>query len=182
MVSASAEADVGLYPWSRLARRPGQMLVGRACAGESGGHFQVTGVDISEVQLELARRSVPAATFVHADLTEIEFPEASVEGVAALYVISHVPRAEHPHLFARISSWLVPGGLFLATLGAADSPDWRGEWLGVPMFFSSYDAEVNRALLRAAAFDLVFDEVIEHREPEGPVSFLWVIARKRLEA
>jgi len=73
----------------------------------------------------------------------------------------------------------LPSGLERdARLGATDTPDWVGEWLGVPMFFSSHDADANRALLRAAGFVLVVDEIVEMHEPEGPVSFLWVIARK----
>jgi SAM-dependent methyltransferase len=140
--------------------------------------FDVVGVDISAAQIELARRNVPEATFIHDDLTEIELPEASLDGVTALYSISHVPREHHPEVFARIARWLVPGGLFLATLGATDNPDWVGEWLGGPMFFSSHDAATNRALLRAAGFTLECDETITMREPEGLVTFLWVIARK----
>jgi SAM-dependent methyltransferase len=144
--------------------------------------FEVVGVDISEAQIGLARQNVPEATFIHGDFAEIELPEASFDGVAALYSISHVPREEHARLFARIARWLVPGGLFLATLGATDSPQWVGEWLGVPMFFSSHDADTNRALLRAAGFTLELDEIVEMREPEGSVAFLWVIARKPVDA
>ncbi len=140
--------------------------------------FDVVGVDISEVQIGSARENVPEATFIHADLAEIEFPEASFDGVTAFYSISHVPREEHARIFARIARWLVPGGLFLATLGATESPDWVGEWLGGPMFFSSHDADASRALLHAAGFALELDEVVEMREPEGSVAFLWVIARK----
>ncbi len=46
------------------------------------------------------------------------------------------------------------------------------------MFFSSHDADTNRALLRVAGFTLERDETITMREPEGLVTFLWVIARK----
>ena len=140
--------------------------------------FDVVGVDISEAQIGLARENVPEATFIHGDFAEIELPEASFDGVTALYSISHVPREEHARIFARIARWLVPGGLFLATLGATDSPHWVGEWLGGPMFFSSHDADTNRALLRAAGFTLELDEIVEMREPGGSVTFLWVIARK----
>ena len=66
----------------------------------------------------------------------------------------------------------------LATLGAADSPGWTGEWLGVPMFFSAYDADANRFAVRNAGLELLVDEVAEVGEPEGNVSFLWVLARK----
>jgi hypothetical protein len=72
----------------------------------------------------------------------------------------------------------VPGGRFLAVLGSTDSPDWIGEWLGQPMFFSSYDASANRRLLVEAGFDLLIDKTVETMEPEGPVTFQWVIARR----
>ncbi len=144
--------------------------------------FEVTGVDISEAQLEAARRSVPEASFVHGDLTQIDFPPGSFDGVTAFYAISHVPREEHGPLFERVARWLVPGGLFLATLGSRDDPDWTGEWLGQPMFFSSHDADANRRLLSAANFELLIDEVIETREPDGAVPFLWVLAQRRPES
>jgi ubiquinone/menaquinone biosynthesis C-methylase UbiE len=143
--------------------------------------FEVTGVDVSEVQLQLARTNVPQATFVHGDFSDLAFPDESFDGITAFYSISHVPRDEHTRLFACVAGWLKPGGLFLATLGAGESPGWTGEWLGVPMFFSSYDADENRRLLRGAGLSLVLDEVVAVREPEGEVAFLWVLARKPAE-
>ena len=163
---------------------PGARVLDLGCGSgipttrELAKSFQVTGVDASIAQVRLARRNVPRATFVHGDFMGAEFPDASFRGVCALYSISHVPRQQHAELFARVRTWLMPGGLFAAVLGATDSPDWTGEWLGVPMFFSSYDAATNRALLRDAGFEMVFDEVLETPEPDGPVPFLWVIAQK----
>jgi len=144
--------------------------------------FRVTGVDLSTAQLAIARREVPGVTFIHGDLTEIDFPAASFDGVTAFYTVSHVPREEHAGLFRRVARWLVPGGLFLATLGATDAPDWIGDWLGGPMFFSSHDAETNRRLLAAAGFESLIDEIVETPEPGGPVPFLWVLARRVPEA
>lgn len=140
--------------------------------------FTVTGVDLSVRQLETARRNVPGATFVHGDLATVDFPVGSFDGIASLYAISHVPRDEHEDVFRRVFGWLRPGGLFLAVLGAEDSPDWVGDWLGESMFFSSYDGDENRRLVVEAGFDLVIAEVIETREPEGAVPFLWVLARR----
>ena len=140
--------------------------------------FDVLGVDISRSQLELARRNVRQAEFILADFSEIQLPEGGFQGVVALYAVSHLPREQHAQLFVDVFRWLAPGGLFLATLGATDSPDWTGEWLGEEMFFSSHDAEANRQLMRAAGFDLQVDEVAVTHEPEGDVSFLWVIGQK----
>jgi SAM-dependent methyltransferase len=143
------------------------------------GRFAVTGVDVSGAQVEAARRNVPEASFIQGDMGEIDFPAGSFDGVTAFYAISHLPRDEHGALFERIARWLVPGGLFLATLGANDSPDWTGEWLGRPMFFSAYDADTNRRMLMDAGFESLIDDVLETLEPDGPVPFLWVLAASR---
>jgi SAM-dependent methyltransferase len=140
--------------------------------------FTVTGVDLSFRQVAAARLNVPSATFIQGDLAMVDFPDASFEGVTAFYAISHVPRSEHDDVLRRVARWLRPGGLFLATFGAQDSPDWVGEWLGAPMFFSSFDATENRLLIVAAGFDLLVADVIDTIEPEGPVPFLWVLARR----
>jgi len=139
--------------------------------------YAVTGVDVSAQQLRLARRYVPAATFVHADLMRVELPEASFDAVTAFYVLAHVPREALADVFARVRRWLRPSGWFLATLGAGDSPGSTEEWLGVPMFFSSYAPERNRKLLTAAGFELVVDEVVDLAEPDGTATFHWVLAR-----
>ena len=140
--------------------------------------FDVVGVDVSERQLELARRNVAGVSFIHADLSEVRFEEETFAAVTALYSISHLPRVDHGALFGRIASWLAPGGLFLASLGSTDSPDWAGDWLGVPMFFSSYDAGTNRGLVEAAGLVPLHAEVVTMTEPEGEVAFLWVLAQK----
>jgi SAM-dependent methyltransferase len=141
--------------------------------------FAVVGVDISNVQLERARREVPSATFVQADISEADFPDASFDAVVALYSLTHVPRETHAELFRRIARWLPGGGLFLASLGASGGEDWLGEWLGVEMFFSSWDADTNRRLLRDAGFELALDEVVTMHEPESPATFFWALACRR---
>lgn len=140
--------------------------------------FDVVGVDISASQIAGARRNVPNAQFVEGDIVDVRFPPGSFDGIVALYSISHVPREQHGGLFATVFGWLAPGGRFVATLGAHDSPDWTGGWLGEPMFFSSHDADENRRLLRVAGFGLEIDVVMVTHEPEGDVGFLWVLARK----
>ena len=145
---------------------------------ELAARARLTGVDLSEEQLRRARSRVPGAEFVRGDLTTVEFAEASLDAVAAFYAFNHVPRELLPEVFARIYRWLKPGGHFLATLGASDLDAWEGDWLGVPMFFSGHDPETNRQLLRRAGLELVRDEPVTIAEPEGNVTFHWVLARR----
>lgn len=139
--------------------------------------FAVTGVDISPRQVERARAAIPEASFIVADLTELELPAASYDAVASFYVFNHVPRDLLAPLLGRIRGWLVDGGWLLTAFGISDMEGWTGNWLGAPTFFSSFPAEVNSRLVREAGFTLVRDEVVVFEEPEGKAKFQWVLAR-----
>src|ERR1700722_6873314 len=85
--------------------------------------LQVIGVDFSGVQLRRARRLVPAARLIQADMTALQLRPASADAVVSLCGLSHVPLADQQALFPRIRDWLRPGGYFLAIVGA-------GRWTG----------------------------------------------------
>lgn len=140
---------------------------------------RVTGVDISAAQIALARQHVPGATFIQADMAALDFPPASFDAVVGFYSLIHLPRAEHAALLGRIASWLRPGGLLLATMGANDAPgNVEPDWLGAPMFWSHFDADTNRALVRQAGLDVLDESVIADDEHGQPVPFLWIVARQ----
>jgi SAM-dependent methyltransferase len=140
---------------------------------------RVTGVDISAEQIALAERYVPDATFIHADMTTLDFAPGSFDAVVAFYALTHIPRTEHSGLLGRIATWLRSGGLLFATLGAHDSPDSvEPDWLGAPMFFSHFDADTNRDMVRRAGLEIISAEVVPEDEDGETVEFLWVAARK----
>lgn len=141
--------------------------------------FAITGVDISERSITQARRNVPEATFVHANMTDLDFPPDTFDGVLAFYSITHMPREEHGPLLRKIGRWLRPGGLLVATMGAASLPgDVEEDWLGVPMYFSHHDAETNKRLVQDAGMRLLSAHEETSDEDGGPVTFLWVVAEK----
>jgi SAM-dependent methyltransferase len=138
----------------------------------------LTGVDISAEQIRRARRNVPHAAFIQADLTTLERPPASLDAVVAFYSLTHVPRDEHAALFARIRRWLRPGGLFIASLGVEDDPGGvEADWLGVDMYFSHFSARVNRRLLETAGLHVERADVLTEPEDRHDARFLWVVAR-----
>jgi SAM-dependent methyltransferase len=149
-------------------------------ARELAKRHRVTGVDISAAQIELARHHVPEAAFVHADYTDLDIATRSVDAVVAIFTLNHVPRVEHGDLLARVAAWLRDGGLLLCSFGVDDGPDEiDDDWLGVPMFFSHFDAETNRGLVVDAGLDIVLDEIVAmDEEGHGETRFLWVLAEK----
>jgi SAM-dependent methyltransferase len=138
----------------------------------------ITGVDLSSTQLALARRNVPGATFLQADMTALTFEPASFDAVVAFYSLTHVPRDEQAELLQRIRGWLRPGGLFLASMGADDEPaDVEPDWLGVDMYFSHFGAKANRRLVEGAGLVVERSELAVEPEDRHDARFLWVVAR-----
>jgi SAM-dependent methyltransferase len=140
--------------------------------------FQVTGLDLSVRSIEVARRELPAARFLVGDMATIAFPADTFDLVTAFYSIIHLPREEHGRLLRRVARWLRPGGSLIANLGVHGGDAYADDWLGVPMYWSSWDERTNRRLLEAADLEILVDAVETTEEDGELVPFQWVIARK----
>jgi len=166
-----------------LPERPDVLELGVGAGVESsrilaaGSRF--TGIDLSREQLRRAREHLPGATLIHGDFTRTDLPAASLDAVVSLYVLNNLPQPELPPLMRRIAEWLRPGGWFLASLPGSDNPGWRGEWLGVEMYFAGCDPKTNRHLAEEAGLEVVRDELENMVEPEGEVRWQWLLARRR---
>jgi 2-polyprenyl-3-methyl-5-hydroxy-6-metoxy-1,4-benzoquinol methylase len=138
----------------------------------AAGH-KVIGVDFSRVQLRRARRLVPAATFVQADIATLTLPAASFDAVVCLYALFHLPLEEQPQLLGRIAGWLRPGGWLLVTTGHRAWTGAQEGWLGgtVPMWWSHAGAATYRAWLEAAGLRVTAEDFVP--EGEGGHALFW---------
>ena len=140
----------------------------------------VVGVDISSSQIALARHHVPEASFVHADVMELELPAESFDAVVSIYMFGHIPPDEQSELVDRIATWLRSGGWLLTTMGAGEDEGEMVEddWLGAPMYFAGIGREKSLASLSSAGLEVERAEVVPQREHGEEVRFLWVLAHK----
>jgi ubiquinone/menaquinone biosynthesis C-methylase UbiE len=148
---------------------------------ELAKRHEVVGVDISSSQIALARHHVPEATFVHADVMELELPAESFDAVLSIYMFGHIPPDEQGELVVRIAGWLRPGGRLLTTMGAGDDePEMvEDDWLGAPMYFAGVGRERSLGWVEEAGLEIERSEVVPQVEHGEEVRFLWVLARKR---
>jgi len=127
--------------------------------------FAVTGVDISPVQIERAKRLVPRATFVRADMTQVEFPAGTFGAVVCLYALIHVPLKEQRPLLERIHRWLARPGWLVVITGHEAYEGTEDDWLGsgAPMYWSHADASTYRGWFEELGFEVIDQRLV----PEG---------------
>jgi cyclopropane fatty-acyl-phospholipid synthase-like methyltransferase len=140
--------------------------------------MRVTGVDLSAEHVARAASAVPKATFAVADMLGVTFPDESFDAVVSIYAIDHVPRERHLSVFERIHRWLRAGGLALVAIEDGDQPGVVAEWLGAPMFFSTFPAPEERRLAELAGLEVLEAEVESQMEEGVEVPYLWLLARR----
>ena len=151
-----------LQPFFRMVPPGAQVLdLGCGCgvpdAEFLSERFRVTGVDISDVQIERARRLLPDVKFVRADMTEVSFRRGAFGGVVCLYALIHVPLEEQPDLLKKVFRWLAPDGLFLVTTGATAWTGVEEGWLesNAKMYWSHADARTYERWLKETGFHVL---------------------------
>jgi SAM-dependent methyltransferase len=131
--------------------------------------LQVIGVDLSAVQLRRARRLVPAAGLVQADMVALQFAAASLDAVVSFYALIHLPLADQRALIPKIRGWLRPAGLFLAIVGAQP---WTGNG-GPAVSWDHAGTSSYLDWLEEAGFTPQWDRFI----PEGQAGHSLILAR-----
>ncbi|MEA3430243.1 MAG: class I SAM-dependent methyltransferase [Nanoarchaeota archaeon] len=136
--------------------------------------IRLTGIDISEKHIELAKKNVKDAKYMVGDFFSKEI-KGKFNAIISFFAIFHIPRTEHKKLFSRMNYLLKSKGYILITLGAesmkcAVNPD----FVGAPMAWSSYSVENNKKLISEAGFKILL--VVEDYRTER---HLWILAQKK---
>jgi ubiquinone/menaquinone biosynthesis C-methylase UbiE len=136
------------------------------------------GLDLSGRQLELAADAVPDAKLLQGEMTALPLAANSVDTITAYHAIFHVPRDEHPAVYAEFARVLRPGGRLLATMSSGRYQTTRPDWLGSgqAMFFSAPGRDRTYESLAQAGFEVVWERVVD--DPLGS-SVPFVLAEYR---
>jgi SAM-dependent methyltransferase len=117
--------------------------------------FEVTGIDISEAMLALARRNVPEADLRLLDLTVIGQELGRFDAVVAFFSLLMVPRAEITSALARLRDVLVEGGLLVLGMVEADLDDVPIDFLGMPIRVTGYPRDELAQVVMSAGFEIL---------------------------
>lgn len=133
---------------------------------------QVTGVDRSEVMLEMARESFPEQTWINADMRHFRFDQ-QFDGILAWDSFFHLTPDDQREMFAQFSAHAKRGAALMFTSGPSHG-EAIGEMFGEPLYHASLDAEEYRALLTQYGFDVV-KMVAEDAECTGHT--VWLVKK-----
>ena len=139
--------------------------------------FDVTGVDISPVQIDRARRLVPEARFICEDISQLDFDEDTFDAVVSFYAIIHLPLDDHPELFRGVARWLRAGGYLLAIVGHKAWTGTDDRYLGVEggcMWWSHADEATYVKWIAQAGLAVQWTRFV----PEGDSGHTLVFAQK----
>jgi ubiquinone/menaquinone biosynthesis C-methylase UbiE len=166
--------------FTSLLPKHGYVLDAGCGAGEPVAKYlvadgiRVTGIDVSQRMINLAKQQVPQGEFLEGDITNLTFPDASFDGVVCLYTIWHIPKQKHGLVFQKFSRVLKPGGILFFNTGIRDM-DGVDMFLGAPMVWSSPPPEETLALVKNAGFTVLRDEILIR----GGETQYWVFAQKK---
>jgi len=145
----------------------------------------VTGVDISEEMLEVARKRVPSARFLAADAEDLALDDEPFDAAVAGFLINHLPdperavaawtRALRPGGRLSLSVWNPPAeNRFFGLIGDAMADTEADD--SVPPGPDPYrfsDEQALSELLRGAGLREPRIEAVQFSQPVGSVDDLW---------
>ena len=135
--------------------------------------IKVTGIDLSEKMLSLARENVPNADFIKMDMNELKFNEETFDGIISVYALFHIPREKHLAIFKNTFKILKKGGMLMINIGIHES-EGTSRFFGVPMFWSNFSTKTTLDLVKKAGFSILTDAVLER----GGEYQYWIFGKK----
>lgn len=121
--------------------------------------FDVTGIDISEEQITLAKKNFPKGKFFVMDMENITLPENSFDAIIAFYSIFHVERSRHYKLLEKFNKLLRGGGYIMITFGAFEYEKTEEEYEDIKLFWNSWSKSKNLEILRNTRFQLIYEDI-----------------------
>lgn len=143
--------------------------------------LRVTGIDISERMLELAREAVPEATFHRVDVTDLDETWGPYAAVVAYFSLLMLPRAQVATTLRLLHTLLEPGGHLVLAMVEADLDDVELSFLDTPVRLTGYPREHLRTVVADAGFEVldVRDHTYAPASSEAdPETQLFVYARR----
>ena len=154
---------------------------GRLAPYLAGLGLEPTGVDLSPEMVRVARRDHPGFPFEVADVRDLPFADASLDGVLGWYSLMYLPPQDRARAYAELARVVRPGGYLATAFKMGDDRLRRGGKsldLGIAFDIYWHSLDTVAGLLDAAGFDEVF-RASRPAEPDEVQPQAYLVARRR---
>lgn len=125
--------------------------------------YQVSGIDISKKQIELAKNNVPSGQFTTIDVLEYETSKKSFDAIVSYYALFHIPKEKHREVLSKFYTWLKPGGYLVITLAHNDENAYtEDDFFDATMYWSNYGMKEYNLMLSNIGFIVLKEEELGH--------------------
>ncbi|MFX0041063.1 MAG: class I SAM-dependent methyltransferase [Promethearchaeota archaeon] len=135
--------------------------------------IKVTGIDLSDKMLNLARENVTKARFIKMDINNLDFKENTFDGIISVYTLFHVPKKNHFEIFQEFFRILKPAGILMINTGVSES-EGTSIFFGVPMFWSNFNPKTTLYLIKKTGFSIISEAILER----GGEYQYWIFGKK----
>ncbi len=127
----------------------------------AGFGLNVVGIDLSPVCIELAREEKPSLDLRVMDARELEFEDASLDGLVAYYLLHYLPQRSWQQVLRGFARVLRPGGRLLIVMKKGKGEGWIRDPLGgeIDTFWAACSAEELEDLLHSAGLRVIDSQI-----------------------
>lgn len=137
--------------------------VARQIAAEKSVH--ITGIDLSDSMIKLARANVPKGNFFTEDIRHVKFAAEKFDAIVLSFCIVHLHKQEAYDLINRAIGWLCSGGLlYISFMEGKPAGFETTSFSKEPIYFNYYESETIQDLLITNGIKLL--RVVNQDYPE----------------
>ena len=141
----------------------------------------ITGVDVAENMVDLAKKNNPTANFSVLDIRQLNQLPTSFDGVICGFAIPYLSTEETKQLISQVSDKLNTNGIFYLSFVAGDTSksDFKTNSVGDRVYFYYHDLQLVSSNLKEAKFSILKQFSIPYSAANGQQETHTVIITKK---
>ncbi len=144
--------------------------------------LRVNGIDLSQNMIDIARQTVPGATFALQDIRQANFPPNYFDGIWCCAGLLHIPRTQIPDLLINLKTCLKERGIFYAGVkeGAGEGIIKDNRYEGdIQKFYSYFARGELEQMFESTGFEIIESSSMNRQESYLKHSEIDILARKK---
>lgn len=132
-------------------------------------NFRVTGIDLSEKLLDLARAYASKATFILADISQTDFPDDTFHGIWANDILIHLERKDILRTLKELRRVLKKNGVLYLSVKEGEGEGFQEEEMSnyMPRFYTWFKKDEIVDYCKKAGFRVMETEVFTEKQKLG---------------